>query len=48
MKDASVGDPYPSAKEHYILDIENKEFAKDVITKLETVIPIPKPRKKAK
>lgn len=46
MNGANVGIPYKGAKEHYILDIDNKELSRNVITKLEKVTPIPKPRKK--
>lgn len=48
MKDAEKGFPYNGAKEHYILDIDNAEFSKEVIALLEPVTPIPKPRKKKK
>ncbi len=41
-----IGYPYKGAKEHYILDIDNKELLRDVVIKLENVIPLPKPRKK--
>lgn len=46
MKDADTGNPYNGAKLHYILDIDNAEFAKEIILKLAAVTPIPKPRKK--
>jgi len=46
MKEAERGFPYDRAKEHYILDIDNSEFSKEVIALLEPVIPIPKPKKK--
>lgn len=46
MQDAEVGCPYNGAKEHYILDIENTEFSKNVIGILEAITPVPKPRKK--
>ena len=46
MKDAEVGYPYKGAKEHYILDIDNAEFCKTVVTEIEKVTPVPKPRKK--
>ena len=46
MKDADKGHPYESAKEHYILDIDNRELSAEVITALEPFIAIPKPRKK--
>lgn len=46
LKDAEVGIPYNGAKEHFILDIEMKELADEVISVLERVTPLPKPRKK--
>lgn len=46
MKNAETGYPYKGAKEHYILDIDNSEFCKTVITEIEKVTPIPKQRKK--
>lgn len=46
MKDADVGIPYNGAKEHYILDIENSESAKEIVSMLEEITPVPKPRKK--
>lgn len=45
MKDAEKGYPYKNAKEHYILDIDNKEFSKSVIVELEKVTPVPKKKK---
>ena len=38
------GFPYKGAKEHYILDVDNEELLKQIITPLEQVTPIPKPR----
>ena len=46
MKDADKGFPYKGAKEHYILDIDNRELAHSVIAALEPFIPVPKPKKK--
>jgi TfoX/Sxy family transcriptional regulator of competence genes len=51
MSDAEKGYPYspekhPGVKEHYILDIDNTELARDVVKALEAVTPPPKPRKK--
>lgn len=46
MKDASRGCPYQGAKEHYILDIDNKELTKNVVSKLEMITPLPKKKKK--
>ena len=46
MKDAETGCPYKGAKEHYILDIDNSEFCKAIVTEVEKVTTLPKPRKK--
>ncbi len=46
MKNEETGNPYPSAKTHYILDIDNVELSKEVVKILESVTPVPKPRKK--
>ncbi|MDD3167899.1 MAG: TfoX/Sxy family protein [Eubacteriales bacterium] len=45
MKDAEKGFPYSGAKEHYILDIDDADFAKEIICILEPVTSLPKPRK---
>lgn len=37
MKDAEKGFPYKGAKEHYILDLDNKKQVKEVISKLESI-----------
>lgn len=46
MVNAECGFPYDGAKEHYVLDIENRELSKQVIEILEAVTPLPKKRKK--
>lgn len=46
MKEAPVGYPYKGAKEHYILDIDQSEFCRNIITKIEEVTPLPKKKKK--
>ena len=46
MSDAEKGIPYKGAKEHYILDIDNASLSKEVITILEPITAVPKPRKK--
>lgn len=46
MENAEKGHPYNGAKEHYILDIDDAAFAKEIVAALEPVTPIPKPRKK--
>lgn len=42
MKNAEVGFPYKGAKEHYILDIDNADFVKNVVKEIEKVTSIPK------
>ena len=44
MADAPVGLPYEGAKEHYILDVENRALAARVIEILERVTPVSKRR----
>ena len=44
MADAPVGLPYEGAKEHYILDVENRALAARVIEILECVTPVSKRR----
>lgn len=46
MKGADVGIPYDGSKEHYILDIDNKELVDSVVEVLERITPIPKSKKK--
>ncbi|KGK88336.1 transcriptional regulator [Desulfosporosinus sp. HMP52] len=46
MKEAQKGFPYDGAKEHYILDIDNRKFSKEIISLLLPFISVPKPRKK--
>ncbi|MBP6491387.1 MAG: TfoX/Sxy family protein [Clostridia bacterium] len=46
MEQADVGEPYKGAKPHYILDIDDGEFSKEIIAILEPVTAIPKPKKK--
>ncbi|MBS4960301.1 MAG: TfoX/Sxy family protein [Clostridiales bacterium] len=43
---ASKGLPYKGAKEHYILEFDDMEQAQKIISILEEVTPLPKPRKK--
>jgi len=43
---AEKGYPYDGAKEHYVLDIDDRALALAVVAALEPVIPVPKPRKK--
>lgn len=46
MQDADRGFPYDGAKEHYILDIDDAEFSKEIVCILEPVTSLPKPKKK--
>jgi len=46
MSNAEKGFPYTGAKEHYILDIDNTELSRAVISTLEAVTAIPKPKNK--
>ncbi len=48
MKNSECGIPYKGAKEHYVLDIENAPFVKEVVSVLEEITPVPKPRNKKK
>lgn len=45
MQNAEKGYPYNGAKEHYILDIDNKDFSKFIIEEIEKVTPLPKKKK---
>lgn len=46
MQGAEKGIPYQGAKERYILDIEQVALSREIVSILETVTPLPKPRKK--
>lgn len=48
MKNAEVGYPYKGAKEHYILDIDNSEISKEIVTKIEKVTAVPKKKTNSK
>ena len=45
MADAECGCPYPGAKEHYILDIDHKKEALNVVKILWKELPFPKKKK---
>lgn len=45
MKDAQTCPPYPGAKPHYMLDIDNKDLTDAVIKELLKVAYIPKPKR---
>jgi len=42
MKESEKGIPYTGAKEHYILDIDNKELCTELIKLVEPLVSIPK------
>ena len=46
LNSAEKGCPYTGAKEHYVLDVDNRELALAVVLTLESVIAVPKPKKK--
>ncbi len=46
MVNSCVGFPYKGAKEHYILDIDNADFSKQVVLEIEKVTPLPKSKRK--
>lgn len=46
MENADKGCPYEGAKEHYILDVENRDLAAEVIAALLPVVKVPQPKKK--
>ena len=48
MKEEPIEIPYPGAKEHYILDIENYQLSQKAISILEPITPLPKSKKKNK
>lgn len=48
MSGAGCGVPYDGAKEHYILDIENRELTAKAVEILEQITPVPKKRTKKK
>lgn len=48
MSGAECGVPYDGAKEHYILDIENRELTAKAAQILERITPVPKKRSKKK
>ena len=44
----SLGFPYKGAKEHFILDMEDKDLVQKVVVELEKVIPVPVKKSKPK
>lgn len=48
MQNAETGSPYAGAKEHYILDLDDLDFAKRIVRLATDATPLPKPKKKSK
>ncbi len=46
MGGAECGFPYPGAKLHYILDVDDADFCTETLRVLEANTPLPKPKKK--
>ena len=46
MSGCETGKPYDSAKEHYILELNNPSFVRTVISNLWDELPFPKSKKK--
>lgn len=46
MNNEQVGYPYKGAKEHYILDVDNSDFIKSIVTEVEKVTEVPKKKTK--
>lgn len=47
MHNSERGFPYKGSKEHYILDIDDAEFSKQIIDILEPITPVPLKKKKS-
>ncbi len=48
MAEAGTGIPYQGSAEHYILDVEDREAARETVALLERLTPPPKPKKPRK
>lgn len=46
MQDATMGYPYNGAREHYILDIDNRELSESIILKVEPILSYPKAKRR--
>lgn len=46
MQDAEIGTPYKGAKPQYVLDIDDAQLSVEIVSILEPVTALPKPRKK--
>ena len=45
LRDAAKGFPYRGAKEHYVLDIDDREKSREGVAILDLVTPLPAPKK---
>ena len=43
---AETGEPYPTAKPHYVLDVENRELLEQVVPILVSLTPVPAKKRK--
>lgn len=46
FREAPTGYPYDGAREHYILDVDDRELCRQVAMILEPITPLPKPKKR--
>ena len=46
MAGAESAPPYAGAREHYILDIDNRSFSRRIVSLLEPITPYPKKKRK--
>ena len=45
LENADVACPYKGAKEHYVLDMDDADFCRRVVSEIEKVTPLPKKKK---
>jgi TfoX/Sxy family transcriptional regulator of competence genes len=48
MKESEKGSPYTGAKEHYIVDIDNRELCSEIIKLIEPLVKVPKSKNSIK
>ena len=48
LENSETGYPYNGAKEHYVLDLDDREKLIEVVTEIEKVTPIPKKKNNKK
>jgi TfoX/Sxy family transcriptional regulator of competence genes len=48
MKESEKGIPYTGAKEHYIVDIDNRELCNEIIRNVEPLVKVPKSKNSIK